>query len=67
MVKLRNLEMFKMFFQIGFCAKNLQRFGFGSFVAPKLKKGRGAIRIKTKYHMFLDSNLKGVEITQTFN
>ena len=39
--KPRNLEMFKMAFQGGFSAKNVQRFGFVPFIAPKLEKQGG--------------------------
>ena len=41
--KPRNLEMFKMAFQVVFIAKNVQRFSFEPLVAKKLKKQWGAI------------------------
>ena len=41
--KQRDLKMFKMAFQVVFSAKNVPRFSFGIFVAPKPKKQGGAI------------------------
>ena len=64
--KLRDLEMFKMAFQVVFSAKNVPRFSFGLLVAPKLKKQGGhnghpglnvfpeawSDRVKTTFNIF---------------
>ena len=39
--KLRDVEMFKMAFQVIFCAKNVPRFTFGLLVVQKLKNEGG--------------------------
>ena len=60
--KLRNLKLFKMFFQVDFSAKNVQRFSFELLVAPKLKK-----RLTTSFQSLGKIGLTITVITLTCN